>query len=472
MSFSYSNLLMPNSGALHEKASSYSYLSERHIQAIWFEQKYFKNLTTTNGETIQILSPGLWNSEAGPDFMKGHFIIGSREYRGDIEIHLHEDNWYDHKHDKDPRYNNVCLHISFWNTKNKKSIVKENGESPHCVHLENFMTIPQKRVMHYIDIDLYPYKKHKGSGKCAQKLFNQLSDSCLSDFFLSAAHWRLEQKKQFLEMRFQTLSHQVLAGIAMALGYKHNTEAFLDLFAFLLPQRDLPEEELLAIALGVTGFFEKKFQDKWKDSPFYLRLHHYWISHHTQIDCQIILRLDHIRPLNHPIRRIAYLTYLLKNSKSDNLWNQIYRIWQAETKFSQFKKEIFELIPNQENDYWNHHFSFEAIPKPQNLSFIGDDLKKVILINTILPLLYAEIKQSGDSKEWQRFQVLFSSLKSPANSKIKYLIHRFFGEKENALSKRSDFEQGAYQLHKDFCLHYEASCEGCPFVERYNSRLS
>src|ERR1700761_5455772 len=69
-----------------ENVVPYPFLRERHLQAMWLEQKYFKNLTTTEGEAIIVLSPGIWNSEGGPDFLKAHLKIGHREIRGDVEL--------------------------------------------------------------------------------------------------------------------------------------------------------------------------------------------------------------------------------------------------------------------------------------------------------------------------------------------------------------------------------------------------
>ncbi len=44
------------------------------------------------------------------------------------------------------------------------------------------------------------------------------------------------------------------AGMAMALGYKANAEAFLQLFLWLQRSSQVPIDELLALAMGVSGF--------------------------------------------------------------------------------------------------------------------------------------------------------------------------------------------------------------------------
>jgi hypothetical protein len=101
---------------------------------------------------------------------------------------------------------------------------------------------------------------------------------------------------------------------------------------------------------------------------------------------------------------------------------------------------------------------------------MGEDLKMEILVNTGFPLLFTEIQERGDFNELKAFQIFYGSFKASKTSKTRYLTHRFFGETlKGTLLEKAQNEQGAYQLHKDFCLHFEASCEGCPFVARYES---
>lgn len=91
-----------------------------------------------------------------------------------------------------------------------------------------------------------------------------------------------------------------------------------------------------------------------------------------------------------------------------------------------------------------------------------------MLVNVILPLLYRELE--GDSLT--ALEEFYQALPANKNSKSRYLTHRFFGETvKGELLQKARLEQGAYQLHRDFCMHYEASCAGCPFIENYQAQL-
>src|SRR5262249_49735286 len=69
-------------------------------------------LKTVDGRTLQILHPGFWNREAGPDF-KGALLRFDDEpaATADIEIDLCSTGWRTHGHDKNPNFHNVKLHV-------------------------------------------------------------------------------------------------------------------------------------------------------------------------------------------------------------------------------------------------------------------------------------------------------------------------------------------------------------------------
>lgn len=469
---SYQKLLNPFH-ILAEKKEEYTFFSERHLQAIWLDQKYFRNICTANGEPIEIVSPGIWNAEAGPDFLKAHLRIGQKEYRGDIELHLTEDDWYHHQHHLDPRYNQTVFHLSLWKPKNPKTIVNQKNEVIISGHLESFLTISLSRIVQLVDLDLYPYRKFIGSGRCAQALYKSLNQDKIVQLFSSAADWRLEQKFQYLQYKELDSSSQLLLGIAMALGYKNNAEPFGDLFLELKKFSKESEEQLLARCLGMTGFFSQFYLDKWQDSNFYIKLRNLWISLQST-ENELPLKLNQVRPLNHPIRRFVYLIKMMKERRGQCLYRDMEEYWSNNYatfsgKWRKLRDQLRDFIPSFQDEYWNSHYLFERELRKEYLPLIGEDLKDEMLINVFLPILYNAINERRQEKESKAFEEFYSSLGGSQNSKVKYLTHRFFGDSlKGDLMSKANMQQGAFQIHRDFCIHYEASCEGCPFVERYH----
>jgi hypothetical protein len=343
-----------------EKKHSYFSLSEKHLQAIWSAQKYLNPLITEAGELIAILSPGIWNQEAGPDFLKAHIKVGDQELRGDIEIHFDDEGWYQHHHHLDQNYNRVVLHLSFSKTQKSKTIFKQNGESPLQVYLAPSLTIDPVDLVNLVDLELFPYKTFSHPGRCAGEIFAKWPRSHIEKLFRSAAKWRLKQKAFFLKEKIKNPTWLAAGGMAMALGYKNNVESF---------------------------------------------------------------------------------------------------------QYRQLRKEFFAAIPTYLDSYWNHHYTFEPKKQMRFLSLLGDDVKQAMLINTFFPLLFADLEeQEAESEEFNHFYRRFDS---PPTNKNRYLRYRFFDQTgQEELMDKAIIEQGAYQIHHDFCLHFEASCQGCPFVQR------
>lgn len=260
----------------------------------------------------------------------------------------------------------------------------------------------------------------------------------------------------------------------MALGYKHNAEAFLSLFNALNQCKHTSESTMLAIALGSCGFFEPYFQKKWGTSPFYLALQEQYRNTENRLEAKIHLRLDHIRPANHPVRRLALLSKLITDPGMLFFDTRIVECWCTHWnsphryKWKQMKEQLLQTLSPYRDLYWEHHYTFENHERPQSISLMGGDLRQEILVNVILPFLYTHVKMQASTEESQAFEEFYACFPSSKTKKGAYLGQRFFGESSKKLALlHADTQQGAYQIHRDFCIHYEASCQGCPFVERY-----
>lgn len=460
---------------LAENSNPYLFLTERHMQAMWLEQKYFKNLTTDQNCSIKVLSPGIWNAEAGPDFLKAHLIIGNQELRGDVELHLSEESWYHHLHHQDSRYDNVILHISFWKPAKTRPVLTSHAKLIPRAFLHEHLTIPESRLLKLIDLDLYPYQHFVGSGRCASQLFCSLSNEKTTLLLRSAASWRLEQKHQFLQEKLGYSGNCMIGGMAMALGYRHNAESFLEAYHQLNSLKSNDEHTLLAYSLGISGFFDDFFNRKWSKSSYYQALK-ITFEKHFHVQTCLPMRLDKIRPANHPVRRFALLAKIMTDPMISQLESTMNILWEEawpntkKNQWQQLLKKLIHCLPCYNDPYWEYHYTFEKDPHTNSIALMGENLKKEILLNVYLPILYDRILRRNHSKELAAFELFYTSIPASKTKKGAYLSHRFFGDtrKKGVLSK-ADVQQGAYQIHRDFCIHYEASCIGCPFVEKVKS---
>lgn len=470
----YPQLLNRWPAEVREPNENLACFSERHLQAMWLEQRYFTPLKTHLGEVIEIVSPGIWNVEAGPDFRRAHLRIGGRDYIGDVEIHLVDSSWYYHHHDQDARYNDVILHVSLWQPAKTTPLLTVDKREISRSYIEPALKIPLKRIVQLLDLDLYPYRKFVGSGKCAQTLFLRMPEKKVESLLSSAAHFRLQGKREYLEQHVKDPHFRLSAGIAMALGYKSNTETFLELYLWLRQHEHEPFDTVFAVALGVTGFFTEPYLSRWQSSEEYRSLLYLWSQKSPPADRVWVVEVRQTRPLNHPVRRLAALSHLVVDLASSTMLERCLLVWTQQwhhckkpRDFSVLRSSILAQLPSYQDPYWSRHFIFGNKESPQPIALIGQDLRLSALVNTFLPMLAGDIAARGDLLELEVFELFYGTLRSPISGKRDYLIHRFFGETQKGqLLQRSLFEQGAFQIHRDFCVHYEASCEGCPFVQR------
>jgi hypothetical protein len=461
-------------GFVAEQKRPYHIFTERHMQAMWLEQKYFKSLKNQKKEPIEVISPGIWNSEAGPDFLKAHIRIGNKILRGDIELHLSHEGWYQHGHHNDSNYDNVILHVCFWPPAKEKAIQTSKGRIIEFTSLQLSLTIPEIRILKLLDLDLYPYKQFAGSGSCSRTLFNQLSAEKAKALLSSAAIWRLKEKLEHLKAKVESSNDYFLGGIAMALGYKHNAEAFLTIFNELKKLKIKDEKAMFCHALDQCQFFNDHFHKKWLNSSYYQQLLLLSKSPPFQSpQFKIALKLDKIRPANHPVRRLAILVKMMNDSKIAGLEAKMISLWNAQWNlykkhgWNTFKNALLELLPDYKDSYWNANYTFEETNSLKVIALFGKDLKREILTNVSLPILYKNVEISGNVLEKTAFMDFYGSLPASKTKKSTYLNYRFFGNNKKIKISKADLQQGAYQIHRDFCIHFEASCHGCPFVERY-----
>ncbi|MFQ5729274.1 MAG: DUF2851 family protein, partial [Waddliaceae bacterium] len=365
-----------------------------------------------------------------------------------------------------------------WKPGKSRLLSTMQGKKLFQAHMEPFFTIPRSRIVKLIDLDLYPYKTVSGSGHCSQKLFRKLSRSASKNFFIHAAEWRLAQKLNFLKANSENPDRCFSTGLAMGLGYKNNTRNFLKLYDILKRLTGLSEKELFAYSLGICGFFADGYKKRWAESTYYRGLLDLYEALPVQEVPHIPFLLHQIRPFNHPIRRIAYMIQMLKDPNLPQLSNGMLKAWREQWQKVEHQRAwkklrgIFEgMIPKYQHSYWNRHFSFCSQPSSKDLPLLGGTVIQEILINAFLPILFEDIAKRGHPKEREAFYNFYASFPASRTSKSLYLKQRFFGDSlKGDLMKTAEIEQGAYQLHHDFCIHYEASCEGCPFIERYTGR--
>ena len=455
----YASLLEEKKVALKEDQENYFVITERHLQILWLEQLALNEVLELEGKPLRILSPGIWNLESGPDFKSAHFLWGDKELKGDVELHLFPSSWEQHGHHKDPKYTSVVLHVSLYKLFKEVECYTLQGLRLPLLTLEHCFQRPLKDLVQSIDLQEYPYKRSRGVGRCSEEVFTKFSNKEEKEFFSWAALWRLEEKAKRIDANFSK-EEAFWGACIQVLGYKKNTRVFSALFIELKDKLDKSEDELLAYCMGRCDLFGDFFFKKWRKNLFYQKLFSIWEKDKSFL-VPLSLSLGNVRPANHPIRRFVLMIKWLKKGEQDPLQGK--KEWK--------KKDLESLFPSPKDSYWNVNFLFKEkeSTKKLSLSLLGSNLRKELIVNVVLPILWNRHESNIEYKNY--ILHLYSQFPSSDTGKFRFLWQRFKGEIFACETNREALvEQGMYQIHNDFCVHHEASCEGCPFIDRFTKK--
>lgn len=416
--------------AVQESAGRYFPYTERHLQALWFDDSLRPmGLKTSRGEPVAVECPGRWNLEAGPDFKDAVLLIGRERRRvaGDAEIHIFPNDWKHHGHHADTRYENVRFHITWFS-----GAVDETLFPPGTIHLS--VSDICSADLESIDVTAYPYSEPRASKRVPMlgKLAGAGS-ACLEN----AGMERMRQKAQRMAWLMQERGEEqaLYEETAAALGYKNNKSPFRKL-AQSVPLSSLAQygsdwETIYAVLLGISGLLPKQPGAAWSaESKVYFRSlwDCWWREEHRWEDVPRMSRADWIlagqRPLNHPVRRLCALAQ-----------------WVVSGMFFDGALVTRSVEPPCYGCFWNTHIGWSGTAKKADL--VGKGRLDAIKLNVLVPLRLAK----GDAAALENLHV------EPMNSVIRETAYALFGPDHSPGVYRSALaRQGLIQIFNDVIL--------------------
>lgn len=367
-----------------------------------------QGLVTTDGRGVEIIDPGLHNTDAGPDFFNAKVKIADTLWVGNVEIHDRASDWYRHGHDRDPRYNNVILHVC---GTIDDEINDEKGRLLPQMRLE----VPPQVACHYRELlgsDRYP--------PC-HLIIPSLPRIMLHAWMTALQTERLEQKTQAIEERvrrcdgsweaayFVTLARNYGFGINgeafenWALGIPlhsvaHHADDLLQIEAFFLGQAGLLNPEAIAERHRPEATADIFFQQLRRE---YLYLQHKFSLEPMDYRQWKFLRL---RPQNFPHIRIAQLAQLFYQRRTGlSLLLDCKDVKAAET-----------LLCGTVTPYWESHYSFGQT-SPQRAKHLSAASLHLLTINTVVPMLFAYGRHKNDERLCERAFLFLEQLKAEDN---------------------------------------------------------
>jgi len=345
-------------------------MTERLLQYIWqFQHFNASHLFTVEDEPLQIIHPGLYNTNQGPDFINAQIKNGTITWTGSIELHIHSSDWKNHKHAADDNYKNVILHV-VWQ---------------HDVELAlPFSTLVlQDRVPKFL---LVKYNELMNTGKfiACEKNIESVNTLTIASWKERLLVERLQKKSaivfEYLEKNNNHWEESFWWMIAKNFGAKVNSIAF-EKIAQSLPVTILAKHknqihQLEALLLGQAGLLDNDFTE---DYPVLLQKEYRFLKNKYQLQkVEAPLFFLRMRPANFPSVRLAQLAILIQHST--HLF--------AAIKESSSIDSIKNMLTVTANDYWHYHYTLDE-PTAFKKKHLGAQMINNILINTVIPVLFA-----------------------------------------------------------------------------------
>ncbi len=422
-------------------------MKEKLLQFIW-KNKLYGSVPqyTTNGKLVEILSPGMLNSDAGPDFFDAKIKIENLIWAGNIEIHLKASDWHRHGHHNDKAYNNTILHVVL---DADKEILIDNRTIPQ-IQL-NFPDYLLKNFTHLMQSDKWI--------ACEDKILDVSTferSAWLNRLMIERLEYKTEAIYKVFEQTKMDWAETFYRLLTKNLGFKTNALPF-ELLANSLPfkilarHRERPKQ-IESLILGQAGLLATpKTSDEYYNE---LRLEYNFLSHKYKLQAldYSIWKWAKMRPSNFPTIRMIQLAQLI--CKTENLFSKLIEAESIEKLNSLFDIKI-------DSGYWYNHYQFEKESKEKTKS-LGKQSLQLILINTIIPILFAYGKKNQNDELMQRALKFLETIKAEDNTIIRNFIK--IGIKfENASNS-----QACIQLYNNYCI--KQKCAACAIGQKLISK--
>ncbi|MGV8091730.1 MAG: DUF2851 family protein [Mangrovibacterium sp.] len=424
-------------------------MNELFLQFIWKHRLFdHRKLSTHDGQQVKVLSPGIINQDAGPDFFNARIQIGTTVWAGNVEIHQRASEWNRHQHNRDAAYDNVILHVI---GQDDQQVLNSKG------HPVPSMVLPYDS---YLEANYQELIKANGWIAC-QNQFHQIELLSLQIWFHGLMVERLQQKTAEVIQRLEQNNHDwnetFYQFLARNFGFKTNALPF-ELLARSLPLH-LAERhkdslfQLEALFFGTAGLLNEEligddyFLALKKEFSF---LYKKYRLNPVPVHLWKFLRL---RPVNFPTVRIAQFARLFYQSAA--LFSQL-----VEMKDLAKIKDIFTIQPS---DYWTSHYRFNK-PSPESPKHLGASAFHNIVINTFVPFLFVY----GDYYHKQELKDLALDFLAKIPPEENSVIDHW---EKMGVPVRSAFEsQALLQLKNNYCNFRK--CLNCPVGTKLISKYS
>lgn len=346
-------------------------MTERLLQYLWQFQYYNRQSSILdNGDPFQVIHPGRFNTNQGPDFLEAKIRIEETLWVGHVEVHVKTSDWFKHAHQFDRNYDNVVLHV-----------VWENDMPERDTRIPVFSM--QSKVPMLL-LEQYEYWMNSASFIACGSQIRDVSRIIWISWRERLLAERMQRKSamvfSFLLQTNQHWEETFWWLLARNFGAALNFEPF-EAMAKTLPvtllaryKNQLPVLE--ALLFGQCGLLEGDFEEEYP-----VRLQREYLHVKTKYQLEPVRQSVHFlrtRPVNFPTVRLAQLARLLYRS------NHLFAFIKETEQLSDIKKWLTVTA----SEFWDEHYTFNksSTYRPKKL---GNQMIDTLIINTVIPVLFA-----------------------------------------------------------------------------------
>jgi len=409
-------------------------MKEDFLHYVWKFQKFnTRNLFTSGGELIQIITPGQHNYNSGPDFFSAQIRVAEQLWAGNVEIHLKSSDWYTHNHEQDSAYDNVILHV-VWEH-DSEIFRKDNSVIP---------TMEIKEIVKKDTLENYRklFSKKNNWINCENK-FSSIDSFLLANWLERLYFERLEDKAKLILIELNESKNHwdsvLFRLLAKNFGLKVNGDSFFSLAKSLkfsvIKKCSQNQFSLEALFFGQAGFFSDTKENAYFDM---LANEYKYLKHKFNLNNSAVVfsKFFRLRPPNFPTIRLSQLAVLY--SEKQNLFSEIISANSIE--------ELYKIFDISASDYWDTHYNF-GVSSPKRKKKLSTNFIDLLIINTVIPLKFCYSKKVGKDISDELLEMA-SCLQKEENTIIKK-FNEIAPVAENALQS-----QALIQLKNEYCTQF------------------
>jgi Protein of unknown function (DUF2851) len=421
-------------------------MTERLLQFIWQFQYFNKSeMTTTSGESVQVIFPGQYNINQGPDFSNAKIKIGKTTWAGSVELHIKTADWKKHNHQSDKNYTNVILHVVWEDDGSRNSVPANSMEQSRKLSGSVVPILELKYRVSKILLQRYEELMNSSAFIPCEKSIASVRDIVWKSWKDRLLAERLQRKSKTVEVYLQQNNYHWEESfwwlLARNFGMKVNADAFeaiaKSISINILAKHKSQIHQLEALLLGQAGLLDGN-PDSNRDAEDYPKLlqreYKFLKEKYKLKPIHQPVHFLRMRPGNFPTIRLAQLAALI--SESAHLFSKI--------KEAKTVKEISQWFDVTANDYWHYHYHFSEASAFKKKK-LGTAMIDNIIINTVAPVLFAYGSYHDENKYKEKALKWLEQTAAESNSITK-------GFQQLGIENKNAFDsQALIELKNEYC---------------------